>query len=234
MTAEADVQQRVLEALEGAQNYNAWLADLIRPFVGESPIEVGSGIGTNARLLLERGVPKVTLSEPDETAAGDLRRRFAGDPRVEVRTVELVEASDAEFSACVALNVLEHIDDDVGALRGALRLVRPGGYVVMFVPAFAFAAGRFDRLIGHRRRYTRSTLAAVYVKAGVEVERVRYVNAPGLIAWFLAVRLLRQVPREGPLLRAWDGAIIPLVRRAERAWSPPFGQSVLAVGRRPL
>jgi hypothetical protein len=233
MAAAADVQLRVLEALEGAENYNRWLADLTRPYLGDDPVEVGSGLGGNAALWLAGGLPRVTVSERDAGSLARLEQRFGGDPRVAVARIDLASARAASHSSCVALNVLEHIEDDVGALRGAARLVRPGGAVVMFVPAFPFAAGRFDRAIGHVRRYTRRTLARAYEDAGLRVDRAQYVNAPGLLAWFVSVRLLGQTPREGPLLRAWDRGVIPLVRRSERRFTPPFGQSLLAVGRTP-
>src|SRR5439155_2141382 len=121
----------------------------------------------------------------------------------------------------VALNVLEHIEDDVAALRGACRLVRARGAVVTFVPAFPFAAGRFDRMIGHARRYTRATIAAAYEAAGLNVDSTRYVNAPGLLAWFISVRLLSHRPGSGPLLRAWDLKVIPLLRRTEHRFARP-------------
>ena len=229
----ADVQLRVLEALEGAENYNRWLAELTRPHLGDDPAEIGSGLGTNAALWLAAGVPRLTVSEVDPLSVGRLEQRFGDDPRVRVERIDLGAAPSAAHSSCVALNVLEHIDDDVGALRGAGRLVRPGGTIVMFVPAFPFAAGRFDRAIGHFRRYTRSTLAQAYEAAGLRVDSVRYVNAPGLVAWLVAVRLLRQTPKDGLLLRAWDRGVIPLVRGAERRFAPPFGQSLLAVGHTP-
>ena len=222
----------MLEALQGAENYHRWLAELPRPHLGDDPVESGSGLGGNAALWLDAGVPRVTVSEPDPSSLDRLRKRFAGDPRVTVDEIDLAAAGEASHSACVALNVLEHIEDDVGALRGAARLVRAGGAVVMFVPAFPFAAGRFDRAIGHFRRYTRATLVRVYEDAGLRVGSVRYVNAPGLLAWFVSVRLLGQTPREGALLRMWDRGVIPLVRRSERRFAPPFGQSVLAVGYR--
>jgi SAM-dependent methyltransferase len=220
----------VLEALQGAENYNRWLAELTRPYLGDDPIEIGSGLGGNAALWLEAGVPRVTVSEFERSSVSRLRERFAGDERVNVAQIDLEAAPDAGHSACVALNVLEHIEDDVGALRGAARLVRPGGAVVMFVPAFPFAAGRFDRAIGHFRRYARASLKQAYEEAGLRVASIRYVNAPGLLAWFVSGRLLRQTPREGALLRMWDRGVIPFVRWSERRFAPPFGQSVLAVG----
>jgi SAM-dependent methyltransferase len=227
------VQLRVLEALQGAENYNRWLAELTRPHLGDDPVELGSGLGGNAALWLDAGVPRVTVSEVEAVALERLERRFAGDRRVTVARIDLASPEPAAHSSCVALNVLEHIEDDIGALRGAARLVRPGGAVVMFVPACEFAAGRFDRAIGHHRRYTRRTIEHAYHRAGLAVASARYVNAPGLLAWFVSVRLLGQTPRDGALLRAWDRGVIPLVRRGERRFSPPFGQSVLAVGHRP-
>jgi SAM-dependent methyltransferase len=197
-------------------------------------VEVGSGIGTNAALWLELGAPRITVSEHDEATLDRLRGRFADEPRVRVEAIDLERAPRQDHSAFVALNVLEHIADDAGALRGAASLVRPGGRVLVFVPAFQFAAGRFDREIGHHRRYTKATLTAAYEEAGMEMETIRYVNAPGLPAWFVSVRLLGGEPRDGLLLRLWDRGVIPVARLVERHVAPPFGQSVLAVGRTPI
>ena len=131
----------------------------------------------------------------------------------------------------MALNVLEHIADDVAGLRGASRLVRPGGAVVLVVPAFSVAMSRFDREIGHYRRYTERTLRRALEDAGLAVAELRYLNAPGLLAWIAGMRLLRMAPREGVVLRAWDRVVVPPTRALERRWRPPFGQSLLAVGR---
>jgi SAM-dependent methyltransferase len=227
----AHVQHRVLGALESAHNYNAWIASLARPYLGDDPIEIGSGRGTFARLWLDSGVGRLTLTELDPTLVDHLRERFAGDERVSVRQLDLLQAPDAEHSALVALNVLEHIEDDVAALRGTIRLLRPGAAVVLFVPAFGFAMSRFDRAIGHFRRYTSGMLEDRLARAGLRTESVRYVNAPGLLAWTIGMRLLRMDLRDGAALRLWDRAVIPWLRRIESHWSPPFGQSVLTVGR---
>ena len=233
MTDEPALQLRVLEALESAHRYNRWIADLTLPFLGNNPLEIGSGIGVSTQLWLDSGLPEITTSEVDAASLQRLHTRFAGDPRVHIAAVDLEDPRDADHSAVVALNVLEHIADDVAALRGAARLVRPGGRIVIFVPAFPFAFGKFDRLIGHFRRYTTDTITRSFEAAGIELLSARYVNAPGLLAWFVAVRVLGLTPSDGFLLRSWDRGAIPLVRAAEARWSPPFGQSVLAIGRSP-
>jgi len=227
----SSLQHSVLEALEGAENHNAWVAALVLPHLGDDPIEIGSGTGTNAALLLEQGLPRLTVSETDAELVERLHTRFAGDARVSVRELDLLDAPPAEHSALVALNVLEHIEDDVAALRAATRLLRPGGAVVVFVPAFPFAMSRFDRAIGHYRRYTKKSAGATLATAGLAVHELRYVNAPGLAAWTVGMRLLGMSPREGVVLRSWDRAVVPVARRLEERVHPPFGQSLFAVGR---
>jgi SAM-dependent methyltransferase len=228
---QASLQLAVLEALESAVNYNRWVADLTLPYLGDDPIEIGSGIGVSASLWLDAGVPRLTVTDVDDETLRELHARFDGDARVAVRRLDLASAEAGEHSALVALNVLEHIEDDVAALRNAARLLRPGGRIVLFVPAFPFAMGKFDREIGHYRRYTKASARAAFERAGLSPEVVRYVNAPGLLAWFVGMRLLGLRPSEGPVLRMWDGGVIPVVRALESRVRMPFGQSVLAVAR---
>jgi SAM-dependent methyltransferase len=229
--SEPAYQHRVLESLGSAQNYIAWLASLARPYLGADPIEIGAGAGDYAASWLAEGIGRLTLTEADPHLLGELRSRFERDARVAVRELDVTTSPEAEHSAVVAFNVLEHIEDDAGALRSARNLLRPGGAIVMLVPAFEFATSRFDHDIGHHRRYTKKTLGAAYRKAGIEVERLAYVNAPGLLGWIVAMKWFRRAPSEGILLRAWDNVVVPTARRLEAVKAPPFGQSLLAVGR---
>jgi hypothetical protein len=227
------LQLRVLESLQSARRYSHWIAALAAPHLGDDPIEIGSGLGDHVHLWLELGVPRITASDFDPTLVDALRARFNSDDRVEVHTVDLTAPPAADHSAAVALNVLEHIDDDVGALRRVQELVRPEGAIGLFVPAFQFAMSRFDREIGHFRRYTKTTLIRAMTRAGIRVERVHYVNAPGLLAWVVGMRVLGLEPRDGSVLRTWDRLVIPATRRVETLRPPPFGQSLFAVGRVP-
>jgi SAM-dependent methyltransferase len=221
----------VLESLGSAQNYIAWLASLARPYLGDDPIEIGAGAGDYAAAWLAAGLGRITITEADPHLLGELGSRFEGDGRVAVGELDVASSPEAEHSAVVAFNVLEHIEDDAGALRSARNLVRPGGAIVMLAPAFGFATSRFDHDIGHYRRYTKKTLGAAYRNAGIEVERLAYVNAPGLLGWVVAMKWFRREPGEGVLLRAWDNLVVPVTRRLEAFIAPPFGQSLLAVGR---
>ncbi len=227
------LQSQTLESVAGAVNYHDWLTSLAVPYLGGHPVELGSGLGDYAQRWLADGVPELTVTEVDPSRLGVLRERFAEEPRVQVQALDIFHPPTAEYSALVAFNVLEHIADDVSALHAAHRMVRPGGAVVMLVPAFQFAMSKFDRAVGHVRRYTSETITGAMQDAGLTVEHVRYVNIPGLAAWFVGMRLLRVTPGDGPLLTIWDRQVIPRTRRFEERHRAPFGQSVFAVARVP-
>jgi SAM-dependent methyltransferase len=225
------LQSQTLEDLASAVNYRRWLASLALPYLGEHAIEIGSGQGDYIQEWTDAGV-RMTASEAEPGRLDFLRERFGADRRVDVAEYTAPSDAEGDYSAVVAYNVLEHIPDDVAALRGFGRLLRPGGAVVLIVPAFEFAMGRFDRAVGHQRRYRLQTLATALERAGLRSERLDFVNSLGLLAWFVGMRLLRMTPGEGPILTAWDRAVIPVLRRTETRWRPPFGQSVFAVARK--
>jgi hypothetical protein len=102
---------------------------------------------------------------------------------------------------------------------------------VVFVPAFPAAMSKFDRELGHYRRYTRKSLREAFLAASLEPEIVRYVNAPGLPAWLLWMRFLGRRPTDGLALTLWDRLVVPMAQAVEGRIEPPFGQSVLGVAR---
>jgi SAM-dependent methyltransferase len=234
MTVEGDtaLQSDVLEDLSEAVNYRAWLVALTLPHLGARAIEIGSGNGDYAGAWAESGV-QITASEADPARLGQLKERFEADARIEVRELRAPIDVTGDYDAVVALNVLEHIPDDRGALRSFARLIRPGGAVVLIVPAFPIGMSKFDRAIGHQRRYRKESLGAALESAELTVEVLRHVNGPGLLAWIVGMRLLRMRPGSGPVLRIWDGRVIPRIRRREARHEPRFGQSILTVARRP-
>ena len=206
------------------------------PYLGDDPLEFGSGFGYFARGWLGAGVPRMTVSEVDAPSADRLRSTFADDPRVNVREIEITAPPQdlRRFSAVVALNVLEHIQDDVAALTAAGRLVRAAdGAVVIFVPANPRAMSAFDRAIGHYRRYTERGLRETFEAAGLLVETARYVNAPGLVAWLVGVKLLKRSPADTSAVLVYDKLAIPASRWLDERIRMPFGQSLFAV-RQPL
>lgn len=235
VTGNSNLQTEVLEDLSDARRYRRWLADLARPHLGHNPVEVGSGTGDYALEWVEY-VTQFTATEADKGRHRALAARFADHNKINVRYLLLGEGSTTGaadlHSSAVAYNVLEHIPDHVGALRAMAALVRPGGTVILVVPAFPSAMSRFDLAIGHQRRYTRASLRAALIAAGLRVERLRYINPAGLVGWYVTVKALRMTPRNGAALRTYDRTVVPVARALDRI-PMPFGQSVFAVARVP-
>ena len=229
---DSELQSEVLDDLAEAENYRRWLVALAQPWLGSRVIEVGSGNGDYAAEYLAAGC-EVTATELDDTRLGLLKERFAADPRVTVRSLGLPTEESGDHTAAVAFNVVEHIADDVGAVRSLGQLVGPSGHVIVFVPAFEVAMSDFDREVGHVRRYTRRSLSATFEGAGLELDTIRYVNSLGLLAWIVGMRLLHRRPESGEALRRWDSLVIPRLQRFEQRREPPFGQSLFAVGHKP-
>lgn len=227
----SELQTDVLEDLSSAVNYRRWVVELTRPYLNGRVLEIGSGTGEYAQEWAARGVT-LTASEADPARLAQLKARFPADGPVQVRELLAPITGTDDYDAVVALNVMEHIEHDTEALRSFADQLRPGGAIVLFVPAFPIGMSEFDRQIGHFRRYRKATLRRALEGAGLEVEILRHVNALGLLAWIVMMRLLHQRPKNSPLLLLWDRVFIPVIRILEARAEPPCGQSLLAVARR--
>jgi len=227
MEEASPLQSSMLEVMSGADNYIGWLASLADPYLGDRPLEIGAGIGDYSERWAKPG-RVVTASEADHERLGMLHERFAGRQDVVVRELTVPIAETADHSAGVALNVLEHIEDDVAALRSFAGLVKPGGRIVIIVPAFMLAMSDFDKELGHYRRYTRKSLRKAFIDAGLRPVKVHYVNAVGLVGWIVLMRLLKKRTDQAPV-SFFDRLVVPVLRRIESRVRPPFGQSVFGV-----
>lgn len=243
MSEESDAQSafsaatgRTLEDTSGAnqRRYRAFQLSLIEPHCGASVLEVGAGLGEFAAQF--SGLDRHVVTDVDPGAVSAMAERFADRPEVEARVLDLaVGAIDlgTPVSTVVAINVLEHIDDDTGALRALAGMTEPGGRIVLWVPAYMQLYGEFDRAVGHVRRYTPATMSTAIRDAGLEPVLVKPVNLLGALAWWVTVRRGGVQTPNPRLVRIYDRCVVPITRALERRIAPPFGQSVLAVARVP-
>lgn len=229
-----------LDALSGAVNYYGWISGRFAPFLGARIVEVGAGIGTFTRYLLEhRPDAAITAVEPADNNFPRLAHRFSGDPRVTpvhgyLDAAAADPAVEGKADAVVAVNVMEHVHDDAGFLRDAVRALAPGGRVLLFVPALPALYGSLDEAFEHCRRYTRPMLLERFAAAGLQPVEVRYMNLPGILAWFLWSRVLRRKTITGRDARTYDRWVVPVVRAVESLVPPPVGNGLLAIARKPL
>jgi SAM-dependent methyltransferase len=219
------------DAGRNQRRYKAFQLELMRPYFGSSLLEVGAGLGEFAAQVT--GLERHVVTDVDAGAVASMAARFADRPAVEARVLDLAgdltEQVGDPVQTVLAINVLEHIDDDAEALRRMAALTRPGGRVVIWVPGYQQLYGEFDRAVGHVRRYTPATLRDAYERAGLEPLAVKPVNLLGGIAWWLTVRRGGVGGQRPRLVRIYDRFVVPTTRFVERRVTPPFGQSVLGV-----
>jgi len=171
--------------------------------------------------------------EPAENNFPRLVRRFAGDARVTPVHGYLDDGvPTASADAVVAVNVMEHVEDDAGFLRHAARVLAPGGHLLIFVPALPALYGSLDEAFEHYRRYTRGGLLARLREAGLEPVSVRFLNLPGMVAWWLYAKLLRRRTITDRAARFYDRWIVPAVRAVEDRVALPVGNGLIAIARK--
>ena len=223
-----------LDSLAEAKNYYAWVMRQFEPHLGPTVVEVGAGIGTFSDYLLRSPkVKELVAIEPGGNTFPHLQKRFRGDSRVTTLNGYLSQHYEAlRANAVVAVNVLEHVKDHESFLKEARTAVIPGGSLCLFVPALPAIFGTLDTVFEHYRRYTRSSLRQVIESAGWKVERVSYMNLPGIAAWFMAGRILRKTNIAASDARTYDRLVVPWISRLETLIPPPIGSNLVAIAKK--
>jgi glycosyltransferase involved in cell wall biosynthesis len=229
----ADPGYKTLLRLSRAERYNRWMFQQMTPWLGQRVLEVGSGIGSFTRYLTGRDLVVATDLNPRYLRI--LGNTFERHTRVEVMPLDLGDFDPAELASrnldtILCLNVLEHIEDDRGALRRLYDSLAPGGRLLLLVPAHQRLYGSIDRAIDHHRRYERTGLVAKLEEAGFLVEHTEFFNRLGVVGWWLNGQVFRRSGVPGLQLHLHN-ALVPLLR-AEAHVPLPFGLSLVAVARR--
>jgi hypothetical protein len=182
---------------------------------------------------LQHGPASLTLAEPGEECYAELATIDL--PGVETRrrfSHELAQDSPGRWDTVVYSNVLEHIEDDVAELHTAAALLKPGGRLLLIVPAHQALYAPIDRRLLHFRRYSRSSLVALAGRVGrFEVESCIYINKLGVAGWLLN-KGLRRDTQSDTLFALFDRWVLPVSRRLDKVAPRSFGLSLVAVLKR--
>jgi len=226
---------RDLEVLANLPNYHGWIMDGFRRHLRGKAIEFGAGAGAISERLLPC-VNSLDLVEPSVNLAATLKDRFADDGSVTVHTSTLeiyLANGHPEFDVAVLVNVLEHIEDDVDALRGLRAQIRKGGSLLMFVPAMPFLFSKLDREFGHFRRYTAFDLEQKVEQAGFQILESRYMDILGIVPWWLLNTVCGKTEFNQSLVTLYDTVGIPVTRLLEKIIRAPVGKNILITARNP-
>lgn len=198
-------------------------------------LDVGCGTGANLEMLKQFG-------EAEGVDVSDDALEFCRAKGLNVHKglAEELPFEDESFEVVTALDVVEHLDDDIAGLKETYRVLKKGGKTLVFVPAFMWLWGVQDDISNHRIRYTKSQIVERLEKAGFEIERATYANitffAPILAGRTLMKLTGTKVESENNINISALNGVLGKIFSAERFWLNkfgfPFGVSIVVVARK--
>jgi len=214
-----------------------WVKNIIRAYPNPKVLDIGCGTGYNVAYLQQLGCENVTGFDFSADAleycrSRNLTRLICGDAsRIPLRS--------ASYDVILTLDIIEHLKDDVGTLQEIHRTLKPGGTLVIFVPAYQFLWSLQDEISHHFRRYTSGELSKKVLQVGFHIEKLTYANTflfPIVWAGRLALKLFRpyfKISSESQLNPSWTNDVLYRLFLAElpllRSINFPFGVSILCI-----
>ena len=236
-----ELDQEGLETLENiaaADQFNRWMFETVRQYIQPGNIlEVGSGIGNISQFFIDSG-SRIALSDIRENYCGFLEDKFSDAANLDdILKLDLVHPNfDREYATYLesfdnlyALNVIEHIEDDVLALANCKKLLKPGGRIIILVPAYKVLYNRFDENLYHYRRYTRKTMAKVFDQNDFEIKKAVHFNFVGIFGWYVLGGIFNKAVIPSLSLGVYN-QLVPVIRLVDKLVFNQIGLSVILVG----
>ncbi len=219
-----------LEVLEGADRYNQWIAESISKYLESPLLEIGAGIGNISMFLLNNN--SLTITDIDQALLDHLKKKFR-QKNVKVKFFDITKPpSKSEFNkykTILGTNVLEHVDNDIFALKNLRKILKKEGRLILLTPAKKIAYNRLDIELGHFRRYEKKELIEKLNGAGYDVLEIKFFNILGLLTWIVRDYFTGQNIHLTSRQIALFDALVPFLKRIEKLIKIPIGISLIVV-----
>lgn len=222
-----------LELISQSQRFIDWMYGEIKPVLHGDVLEVGSGIGTfSEKIIHDLPSSNVTLTDASLTYVRALEERFSNDNNIFSYKLDLNCKGDYErigyekFDSILAINVLEHIENDELALEELYKMLKSEGSLAVLVPCHKFLYNVIDTSIGHFRRYTEQDLESKARKAQFTIDRMFYFNMLGIVGWYINGNLGRNPKINSGAYKIFD-KFVPLIKYSEKIIGKKMGLSLI-------
>jgi SAM-dependent methyltransferase len=217
-------------------NNNKWIFEQIKPYLGNSILEIGSGIGNVSKFLAPLRNDKIVLADINKTYLEYLRYRFIGNPKVKIILHDILSKDISgilrfQIDTVLCINVLEHIRDDEEALKNIYRILEKKGRLIIVVPASKYLYSSLDRHLGHFRRYEKNELVRKLEGKKFVIEKIYFHNFISTLGWFVNGRILKKKTMSSFQVGILD-KFIPFFAKAEEMIKIPFGLSLIVICRK--
>lgn len=230
---------KTLEIISRADQFNKWTYQTIKPFLHGRILEIGSGIGNISKYVVADNID-VTISDFDKGYYEHLIKLFGHHPHVSA--ILQVDAQDENFDITYSnlketfdtiytLNVIEHLKDDNEALKNCKYLLKPGGTLIVLVPAYNFLYSVMDKELGHFRRYTSKSIKAIIEQQSLKIIQNKYFNTLGILGWLFSGVFFRSKLIKQSEMMAFN-KLVPVAKFTDRLFQNSFGLSVIAIAKK--
>jgi SAM-dependent methyltransferase len=201
----------LLNNLTGTPAYLSWVTKLVRPYLGDTVLEIGAGLGNWTGRLMSRKLQYVA-GEGDPLYLHALRNRFLRTPNVQVCEFDPNGTPDYfqwrnRFDTALCLNVLETVADPKAVVTQLGSCVKPGGNMVILAPQSKGLMGSLDQAMGHKQRFTEEELRQLLKSAGFDVVRFHQLNKIGAFAWWVSGKIFRRKRISKLTLKLFDKSV---------------------------
>ena len=227
-TATDDASLVTRQSLLSASRTSSWTLDPLRPYLGDEVLEVGSGPGHLTSQLL--GKRRLVTTDVDATNVETLKRRFGHLQNFTTQHAAVSDLSDRDFDSVVLFDELQRSESPEEVLKTAAALVRPGGHVLIRVPADQRLFGPADLAAGHLRRFELPDVEDLFQKSGLNAVYLAETNKIGVFGWRIHHALGRRHLTASEV--ALFDSLVPLWKIVDR-FIPGRGLSIVAAGQVP-
>jgi ubiquinone/menaquinone biosynthesis C-methylase UbiE len=197
-------------------------------------LEVGSGLGTISEKIIRDMGPSahITLTDVSITYVQSLKMKYSSFKNVSVSRMDLNIKEEyskigyEKYDSIVAINVLEHVRDDLLALHEIYKMLKKGGTLIILVPCHKFLYNVIDKNIGHFRRYTKRELCDKIKETDFNTVCMHYFNTVGVIGWYLNGNVLKNV-EISPTAFRWFDRLVPVLDYLGRITFNRIGLSLI-------
>jgi 2-polyprenyl-3-methyl-5-hydroxy-6-metoxy-1,4-benzoquinol methylase len=225
--------------LVNSTNYNQWQYEQFKPYIGDKVLEIGSGLGNLTQFLLQ-GAKYLMSTDIKPDAVDYCKNRFNNinnNVELNIKCMDIIQddlVGYPDFNTIVFSNVLEHIQDDLSAMKKCHDLLNlNSGILLLLVPAHQFLYGTLDRESGHFKRYSKKDIIYLADKANFKLLDLYSFNIIGAIGWYINYCLLQRrgtnEDESSMQTSFFDKYLVNPSKYLESKIKPPFGISYIAI-----
>lgn len=226
-----------LEAISQAYRFNNWMYKTIAPYCSGKILEIGSGIGNISKQFINNN-QRLTVSDIRDNYCNYLRHNYSENVD-DIKNINIVDKDFdtkhadifGKFDSIFALNIVEHVKDDVLAIKNCKKLLKDGGNLIILVPAYQSLYNNFDKELEHYRRYTLKSLSNLFTINTINIIHKQYFNFFAIFGWWFSGAILRKKTIPEGQMKIYD-MLVPVFRLIDKIILNKAGISAIVVGKK--